>query len=114
MFPGNVASLKMDSLIRDFKAAYTENNGNELAQTLSPIGSDRLQAIYRSTNFERVKVDFEARIVYEQTAGFYLTPEESNAWVAVYSAYWKAAGAIMKAENDGRNSKVRLMRWMMF
>lgn len=93
----------MDGLFKEFVKAQTEQNGYQLAQTLSPIPpqnlAHRLKAIYQSTNSHSVKGDIKHFI---KTAASQkrtsIDAEELKGWVEVYAAYWNALGHILAGE----------------
>ncbi|RDL42441.1 uncharacterized protein BP5553_02420 [Venustampulla echinocandica] len=92
----------MDAIFKDFGKAYAEFDGYNLAKTLAPVAPeaqpDRLYNFHRSTNFSSVQKDFKSKILHNNALPFKLTSEESNGWVEVYCAYWKAVGEILNAE----------------
>lgn len=102
----------MDPIFAAFWESQQNQAGYDLSATLSPVAPPtqpaRLHNFYRSTNFANAKNDFKYRILYDNSSPFKLTPEEGNAWVEVYLAYWKAVGEILDAEAASKaNSKVR-------
>ncbi|KAG9231898.1 hypothetical protein BJ875DRAFT_102742 [Amylocarpus encephaloides] len=91
----------MDSVIQDFRKAYSAGDGYGLAQTLSPIPpssqSERLQKFFQSTNYASAQKEFRNQILYDNS-GPKMPMDEGNGWVEVYTAYWKAIGEILSAE----------------
>ena len=101
----------MDAVFGDFKEAYGNGLGYELAMTLSPIPPphqpNRLRAFFRSTNHQSAKKDFQYRVMWDKSNGFQLEADEGNGWVELYLAYWKATGEILAAEEAmQKNGKV--------
>ena len=95
----------MDSLIAAFASATEQRNGYALAETLSPVpptnDSGRLYALQRSANAFSIQSELRYKI-----GSLHLDKTESNTWVDVYVAYWKAIGEILSAEevlNAGKN-----------
>lgn len=87
----------MERVIATFAQALEEQNGYQLAETISPIApktdSGRLYAIQRSCNAYSIQSDTRQSI-----SPLHLDKQETNAWVDVYVAYWKAVGEILVAE----------------
>lgn len=100
----------MDGVTNSFIRAFQAENGYALADVFSPIApkhdSGRLYSFHRSVNAYGAKSDFSYAI-----SDLHFTKQESNAWVDVLVAYWKAVGEIIAAEeavnlgkNQGRTS----------
>ncbi|KAF6836488.1 Protein CSN12-like protein [Colletotrichum musicola] len=104
----------MEGLFEEFRNAYKGRSGYALAQTLQPFNPanqpDKLRSIWLSTNMQEVKGDVRYMLLNRSSGSkkFKLDHEETNGWVEVYSAYWKAVGEILKVEGDssagGRSS----------
>ncbi|KAI1358720.1 PCI domain-containing protein [Xylaria arbuscula] len=101
----------MDSLIRQFRAAYAGTNGEQLAETLSPdteVHAARLQAIWGRGDARSMTSDLNFLFHQDQARhSIRLSKEETSGWIAIYTAYWKAIGEILAAEglrNDTQSS----------
>ncbi|TEA12051.1 Protein CSN12-like protein [Colletotrichum sidae] len=104
----------MEGLFEEFRNAHKTRSGYALAQTHQPFNPvnrpDKLRSIWMSTNIQDVKGDVKYMLLGRSSGSkkFKLDFEETNGWVEVYSAYWKAIGEILKAEGDssagGRSS----------
>lgn len=98
----------MEQLIEEFRNAYVNESGYDLALTLSPVAPvsnpNRLYSIYRSTNFAQAQSDILNRISYDNNLSQRLSVEEANGWADVFFAYWKAIGEILKAEEATKNN----------
>jgi len=92
----------MNSLVADFGRAIVAQDGYALSATISPIppknDSGRLYALHRDTNAFSAQSDFRFAITRNPT--FRLEKQESNAWIEVFVAYWKAVGEILVAEES--------------
>ncbi|WYZ44200.1 hypothetical protein EsH8_VII_000636 [Colletotrichum jinshuiense] len=104
----------MEGLFEEFRNAYKARSGYSLAQTLQPFSPankpDKLRSIWLSTNVQEVKADVKYMLLGRSSGSkkFKLDNDETNGWVEVYTAYWKAIGEILKVEGDsgagGRSS----------
>ncbi|KAK6214888.1 PCI domain-containing protein [Colletotrichum tabaci] len=104
----------MEGLFEEFRNAYKARSGYSLAQTLQPFSPvnkpDKLRSIYLSTNIQEAKADVKYMLLGRGSGSkkLKLDHEETNGWVEVYTAYWKAIGEILKVEGDssagGRSS----------
>lgn len=96
----------MEGHFEEFRNAYKARSGYSLAQTLQPFSPvnkpDKLRSIWLSTNSQDVKNDVKYMLLGRSSGSrkFKLDYEETNGWVEVYSAYWKAIGEILKVEGD--------------
>lgn len=95
----------MESIISAFVRAFQSESGYDLAAVFTPIApkhdSGRLYSFHRSTNAYSVQTD----VRYALTE-LHMPKGESNAWVEVFVAYWKAVGEVLAAEealNIGKN-----------
>lgn len=97
----------MASVFTDFKEGHKELSGPRLAASLTPVAPpeypDRLRSFYACSNGANLHSDL--RYFLFQANGPKLPKQEQNAWIEVFSAYWKAAGEILKFD-DGRGSWV--------
>ncbi|KAI9719389.1 MAG: COP9 signalosome (CSN) subunit [Candelaria pacifica] len=95
----------MDSIFESFGQAQAIGNGNLLASTLTPVSpAEDPQRLYSFRNGANVfSVQHEIRdCIQANTQGIRLAKAESNAWLDVYLAYWKAIGEILATE-EGTN-----------
>lgn len=102
----------MEAIFKNFREAHIAGNGYQLSDTLLPISpsaeSGRLRNFLNSTNAANVKGDIQYNVLYDRQSTLRLSTEEGKAWVDVYTAYWAAAGEIIKAEDAQKtNSTVR-------
>ncbi|OJJ86540.1 protein csn12 [Aspergillus glaucus CBS 516.65] len=99
----------MASVFTDFKEGHKELSGPRLAASLTPVAPpeypDRLRSFYAYSNGANLHSDL--RYFLFQANGPKLPKQEQNAWIEVFSAYWKAAGEILKFD-DGRGSWVEV------
>lgn len=93
----------MDVVLDQFKDGCLNCRGYLLSNSLSPEDPKQLRAFYQSTNFQNVEKDIKYAILWDQSSPLRLPQDEGQAWVSVYVAYWKAAGLILKAEEDTKN-----------
>lgn len=97
----------MDSLIRDFKAAFAGMKGDQLAETLRPdvqLNSTKLLSIYGEGNIEDAEADLRYFLDTDPSRPR-LSREEANGWYEIYLAYWCALGEILAVEGL-RDAKV--------
>jgi hypothetical protein len=99
----------MDAVLGLYREALMEENGHKLAEAITPVApasdAGRLYAFHRSTNAYAVDADLRNEIVYKSPLR--LDKAESNAWVEVFSAYWRAIGELLAAEeamNQGKKA----------
>lgn len=107
----------MEGLFEEFRNAYKARSGYSLAQTLQPFSPankpDKLRSIWLSTNVQEVKADVKYMLLGRSSGSkkFKLDNDETNGWVEVYTAYWKAIGEILKVEGDsGAGGRVSFLR----
>ncbi|OTB02992.1 hypothetical protein M426DRAFT_322221 [Hypoxylon sp. CI-4A] len=99
----------MDSLIHEFRAAFTEMKGDRLAETLRPDiqnHPDRLSVIWGRGSTRDVTSDLNF-LFYSDPTRPRMSQEESIGWVELYLSYWKAVGEILAVEglrNDKKSS----------
>lgn len=93
----------MNELFEDFAKAHAMQNGYILAQTLSPVPPPDqphlLRSISQSTNSHSVKGDIRHFIKTKTSHRRSLDKDETNGWIEVYAAYWKAVGEIQEGES---------------
>jgi hypothetical protein len=99
----------MNAVLGLFREAIAEENGHKLAEAITPVAplgdAGRLYAFHSSTNFHAVDQDMRNEIVYKSLIR--LDKAESNAWIDVFVAYWKAIGELLAAEeamNQGKKA----------
>ena len=94
----------MEKILKDFKEAHTIGSGPLLATTLSPIAPpndpDLLRAIYQSSDSANISSSLRTHLLAHTHTALRFSKAEGNAWVDIYTAYWKAAGEISYAEED--------------
>ncbi|KAL1971847.1 hypothetical protein VTN31DRAFT_1935 [Thermomyces dupontii] len=92
------------SILSDFKAAHAQGSGPLLAAALTPEATpedpDRLHAFYYSTNSATCQADIQRALLHDRSRGVKLPKQEGNAWVNVFTAYWKAAGELVKLQQS--------------
>jgi hypothetical protein len=97
----------MDAVLAVFREAYSEENGHKLADSITPIAppydAGRLYAFHRSTNAFSIQADLRNAIVYKSNVK--IPKAESNAWIELYTAYWKAIGELLSAEEALNQNK---------
>ncbi|KAJ5084800.1 PCI/PINT associated module [Penicillium alfredii] len=90
----------MSTLALQFRDAYINGSGPALAAVLTPIAPpqdpDRLRSFYQFTNAAYLSKDIHYALFHGK--GVKISKAEQNAWVDVFSAYWEAAGEILKCE----------------
>lgn len=101
------AVATMASIFNDFKEGHKGLSGPRLAASLTPVAPpeypDRLRSFYACSNGANLHSDL--RYFLFQANGPKLPRQEQNAWIEIFSAYWKAAGEILKFD-DGCGSWV--------
>lgn len=97
----------MDAVLGMFREAYADGNGHLLAESLTPVAppedAGRLYSFHRGSNTFSINADLRNGIVYKSQIKIAKT--EGNAWIELYTAYWKAVGEILAAEefiNQGK------------
>ncbi|KAH8197558.1 hypothetical protein TruAng_008294 [Truncatella angustata] len=97
----------MDALIKEFRKAYAEERGNDLARTLTPDLTEapsKLLAVWESAkNAQSIKDDLQFLFVRDKSVKLGISREESQGWQEVYLAYWKALGEILAVEGQRRD-----------
>ncbi|RYP54774.1 hypothetical protein DL768_000502 [Monosporascus sp. mg162] len=97
----------MDTLIQEFRVAYTSVKGDQLAETLRPdiqTNADKLQAIWNRGDARSAKADLQF-LFYQDHSRPRLSKDETNGWYEIYLAYWKAVGEILAAEGLRTDAK---------
>ncbi|OJJ47788.1 hypothetical protein ASPZODRAFT_131358 [Penicilliopsis zonata CBS 506.65] len=87
------------SIYEDFKQGHSLGSGDRLAASLTPIAPaeypDRLRAFYHSGSGD---VPDLHRTLFRNHK-LKLPKQEQAAWVDIYTAYWKAAGELVKLDD---------------
>lgn len=95
----------MDDLIREFRDAYSTQNGNDLAITISPELPDspeKILSIWESGNAQSIKDDLS--FMFKSIRGGQMPPRgEAEGWQEVYFAYWEFLGEILAVEGRRRD-----------
>ncbi|KAJ1327912.1 COP9 signalosome complex subunit 12 [Microdochium nivale] len=110
----------MDSLIKEFRVAYSSMKGDQIAETIHPNiqrYSSRLQAVWGRGNLRETQGDLD--FLFRQDKSRPKIPkEEANGWYEIFLAYWKAVGEILAAEglrSDAKSSWTTVYeRWKDF
>ncbi|KAL4884543.1 hypothetical protein BJY04DRAFT_10287 [Aspergillus karnatakaensis] len=96
----------MVSILREFEAGQREFSGPLLAAALTPVDTPqdpiRLRSFYNFSN--AVQISANLRYTFSQISGVRIPKQELNAWVDVFSAYWKVVGEIVKFEVSPSNA----------
>ncbi|PLB46680.1 hypothetical protein P170DRAFT_511376 [Aspergillus steynii IBT 23096] len=101
----------MSSIFEDFISGQRIGSGPRLAAALSPVASaanpSRLLSFYYFSNAAHVSSDLRYSLF--QSSGVKLPRQEQNAWIDIFTAYWKAAGELVKfEENPSQGSWVQV------
>ncbi|PGH14190.1 hypothetical protein AJ79_03163 [Helicocarpus griseus UAMH5409] len=94
----------MSAIFADFKEAQLEGSGTALAASITPINPprypNRLRDFYFFTDADNVQPDVRYALVQDRSTGIKLPKQESNAWVELFVAFWKAAGELVELEES--------------
>ncbi|KAL2007832.1 hypothetical protein VTN00DRAFT_7814 [Thermoascus crustaceus] len=94
----------MASVFADFKEAQVIGSGPLLAAALTPVAPpehpDRLLSFYYSFNAANVSSDLRHTLFQDRNTGVKLPKQEQNAWVDIFTAFWKAVGEILKFDES--------------
>ncbi|KAL1854585.1 COP9 signalosome (CSN) subunit [Paecilomyces lecythidis] len=92
------------SVFTDFKEAQSIGSGPLLAAALTPAAPaqfpDKLRSFYYFTNAVNVSSDLRYTLFQDRNTGVKLPKQEQNAWLEIFTAYWKAVGEILKVEES--------------
>lgn len=92
----------MSSIFDDFKEGQRNGSGPRLAAALTPVASaanpNRLLSFYYFSNAAHVSSDLRYSLF--QSGGVKLPRQEQNAWIDIFTAYWKAAGELVKFQES--------------
>ncbi|RDW70624.1 protein csn12 [Aspergillus mulundensis] len=87
----------MDTILRELEAGHRLGSGHRLAAALTPIDTpehpDRLKSFYFFSNAAQLSTSL--RYYISHLSGVRIPKEDLNAWVDIFSAYWKAIGEIV-------------------
>lgn len=102
----------MEVLCNDFHLAISQQSGPLLAVTVSPVAPptylNRLESIWKSTNYSSVEHDVAFRLTKSALAPIKYPSPEIDLWKEIYVAYWYAIGeilAVQRGESRGDWSK---------
>jgi hypothetical protein len=101
----------MDTIFREFGEAFSQQNGYQLSQTLTPdLPKDMLRVIWRSANHHDVKQILRRGIQSSSTSPMTrLSREEVDGWVEVYYTYWKACEHLLAVHEGSSNVSPSIM-----
>ncbi|KAL4763399.1 protein csn12 [Aspergillus foveolatus] len=92
----------MDTILRDLEAGHRLGSGPRLAAALTPVDTpenpDRLKSFYYFSNAAQLPASL--RYYISQLNGEKIPKQDLNAWVDIFSAYWKAVGEIVKFDES--------------
>ncbi|PWY82869.1 COP9 signalosome complex subunit [Aspergillus heteromorphus CBS 117.55] len=91
----------MSSIFNDFAEGQRTGSGHRLAAALTPVAPaenpDRLKAFFYFSNATRVASDLRYSLF--QATGIRLPKQETNAWIEIFTPYWKAVGEIVRFDD---------------
>ena len=94
----------MQAALAIFHEAHAAQSPGWVSEALSPVpppdNPGRLYEFVRASNEHQVESDIRYAIKFSKVGR--LSPKESNAWTDIFVSYWKAVGAILRAE-EARN-----------
>lgn len=92
----------MDTILKELEAGHRLGSGPRLAAALTPVDTprhpDRLSSFYNFSNAAQLPTSLRHYI--SQLKGVKLPKQELNAWVDIFSAYWKSVGEIVKFDES--------------
>ncbi|KAJ5086002.1 PCI/PINT associated module [Penicillium argentinense] len=90
----------MSFLPDEFRTAYSNRSGPNLAALLTPIATpndpDRLRSFHNFSNADYVKEDLGACLFKNKKPR--VSHAEKNAWVDIFAAYWEAVGELLELD----------------
>ncbi|KAL8710133.1 MAG: hypothetical protein Q9220_005216 [cf. Caloplaca sp. 1 TL-2023] len=91
----------MDTIFQTFHRAQYSYSGPSLASTLSPIPPPHDPSLLRRfhADFNVFSITDDIRRYLKNPQSTSLSKPEITAWTDIYTAYWKAIGEILRAEN---------------
>jgi hypothetical protein len=95
----------MDTIFREFGEAFSQLNGYQLSQTLTPqLPKDMLRVIWKSANHHDVKSVLRRGIQNSSSSLMTrLSREEVDGWVEVYYTYWKSCEHLLAVQEGSPN-----------
>lgn len=97
----------MDSVTALFREAVETENGYKLSESITPVAppedAGRLYAFHRSMNIVSTASELRNNLIYKSSAKF--SKPEQNAWIDLYTAYWKAIGELLAVEEAQNQRK---------
>lgn len=105
----------MGTLAGEFRAAYTNGSGAELAELFSPIApenkTDRRRLFADFTNPAYLIQDLKSTLF--QGKNLRLSRAEQDAWIDIFAAYWEAVGEILRVESGrpGASAATIFLAW---
>lgn len=98
----------MSTLAADFRNAYSNGSGPDLAAVFTPIATPdapyRLSTFYDFTNAAYLHKDLASCLFHGKNLK--LPKAEQSAWIDIFAAYWEAVGEILKCEDDRQGASV--------
>lgn len=103
----------MDQIFLDFVQAQNNANGNNLATTISPEppahDPARLYNFLRSSNPHSIQTDLRYKLQYNPELR--LDKKEANAWLEVFSVFYKFVAHLVAAEDASNAGHPRDANW---
>lgn len=97
----------MDTIFREFGEAFSQLNGYQLSQTLTPqLPKDMLRVIWKSANHHDIKSVLRRGIQNSSSSSSLMTRvprEEVDGWVEVYYTYWKSCENLLAVQEGSPN-----------
>ncbi|KAF2435464.1 COP9 signalosome complex subunit 12 [Tothia fuscella] len=101
----------MEAILGLFREAVAEENGHKLAQAITPVAppddAGRLYAFHRALNVHNIQADLRNEIIYKNSVR--LARTETNAWIEVFTCYWRAIGELLAV--DGAMNQGKRVDW---
>lgn len=104
----------MSALATEFRHAYINGSGPNLAAVLTPIATpndpNRLRSFYQDVNAHHLTKDLASLLFHGKYPK--VPKPEQNAWVEIFAAYWEAVGEVLKVEDRrGGNAAAIFTAW---
>lgn len=99
----------MDSLIKEFRTAFAEMKGDQLAETIKPDvqnNAAKLVEVWGRGSIRDTTADLKF-LFYTDNFRPSLSKIETIGWHDLYLAYWKAVGEILAVEGLRDDPRVR-------
>ncbi|KAI1455800.1 PCI domain-containing protein [Annulohypoxylon moriforme] len=103
----------MDSVIKEFRTAFAEMKGDQLAETIKPDvqnNSAKLLALWGRGNTRDTTSDLNF-LFYTDPTRPRLSKEETTGWFELYLTYWKAIGEILAVEGLRNDTRASSSSW---